>query len=93
MIPSVREDAKRRKLAGAAVLAFAVAGLVLSWVSAHAATATTLEPITISAPALKVAGHDTLTNPSLRRIRITARVGLDPVSVRRQAPVQSDTKG
>lgn len=51
MIHSVREHARRRKLAGAAVLAFAVGGLVLSWVSAHA---TTLDPVTISAPAVEV---------------------------------------
>ncbi|MFZ0501294.1 MAG: hypothetical protein WAU49_10150 [Steroidobacteraceae bacterium] len=76
MIPAVR---RRRKLAGAAVLVFAAGGLVLSWVSAHA---TTLEPVTISAPAVKVAGRrDTSTNDPLQQIRITAHVALDPVTL------------
>jgi hypothetical protein len=80
MIPSVREDAKRRRLAGAAVLAFAAGGLVLSWVSAHAATAT-LEPITISAPAVRLAGRDTLTNLSLQQIKITSRIKFHPATL------------
>ena len=75
MIPSVREDAKRRKLAGAAVLAFAAGGLALSWVSAHAANVT-LDPVTISAPAVKVVGRDTLTNSALQKTKIAAHVGL-----------------
>lgn len=78
MIPSVREDAKRRKLAGAAMLAFAVGGLVLSWVSAHA---TTLDPVTISAPAVKVVGRDRLTNLPLQQSKITARVEFNPVAL------------
>ena len=78
MISSVREDAKRRKLAGAAVLAFAAGGLVLSWVSAHA---TTLDPVTISAPAVRVVGVDSLTNGPLQQTRITARVGFNPVTL------------
>ena len=76
MIPSVRS---RRKLAGAAMLAFAAGGLVLSWVSAHAIT---LEPVTISAPAIKAAGRrDTPTNDPLQQIKITARVELNPVTL------------
>jgi alpha-beta hydrolase superfamily lysophospholipase len=79
MIASVREDAKRRKLASAAVLAFAVGGLVLSWVSARA---TTLDLVTISAPALGLAGRrDTPTNLSLQRIKMTAHVGFSPVTL------------
>lgn len=78
MITSVREDAKRRKLAGAAVLAFAVGGLVLSWASAHA---TTLDPVTISAPAVKLVGRDRLTNASLQQTRISAHVGFKPVTL------------
>jgi hypothetical protein len=78
MIPSVRADAKRRKLAGAAVLAFAAAGLLLSWVSAHAIT---LEPVTISAPAPGAASRDTLANLPLQRIRITARVKFNPATL------------
>jgi UrcA family protein len=78
MITSVREDAKRRNLAGAAVLAFAVGGLLLSWVSAHA---TTLDPVTISAPAVKVVGRERLTNLPLQQIRITAQVGFNPVTL------------
>lgn len=87
MIPLVREDAKRRKLAGAAVLAFAVGGLVLSWVSAHAATVT-LEPITISAPAVRVAGRDTLTNLSLQQIKITSQVKFHPATLRTNSRVK-----
>jgi hypothetical protein len=80
MIPPARKDAKHRKLAGAAVLAFAVGGLVLSWVSAHA---TTLDLVTISAPAVTLAGRrDTLTNLSLQRIKVTAHVGFSPVTLR-----------
>jgi UrcA family protein len=78
MISSVREDAKRRKLAGAAVLAFAVGGLVLSWASAHA---TTLDPVTISAPAVKVVGRERLTNAPLQQTRISAHVGFKPVTL------------
>lgn len=78
MISSVREDAKRRKLAGAAVLAFAVGGLVLSWASAHA---TTLDAVTISAPAVKVVGRERLTNAPLQQTRISARVGFKPVTL------------
>ena len=78
MITSVREDAKRRKLAGAAVLAFAAAGLVLSWASAHA---TTLDPVTISAPAVKVVGLERLTNIPLQQTKVTARVGFNPVTL------------
>ena len=78
MISSVREDAKRRKLAGAAVLAFAVGGLVLSWASAHA---TTLDPVTISAPAVKVVGREQLTNAPLQQTRISAHVGFKPVTL------------
>ena len=76
MIPPVR---RRRKLAATAVLAFAAGGLVLSWVSAHP---TPLEPITISAPAIKVAGRrDTPTKDPLRKIKITAHVELHPVTL------------
>ena len=78
MISSVREDAKRRNLAGAAVLAFAVGGLVLSWASAHA---TTLDPVTISAPAVKVVGRERLTNAPLQQTRISAHVGFKPVTL------------
>ena len=78
MISSVREDAKRRNLAGAAVLAFAVGGLVLSWASAHA---TTLDPVTISAPAVKVVGRERLTNAPLQQTRISAHVGFNPVTL------------
>jgi len=78
MMTSVREDAERRKLAGAAVLAFAAGGLLLSWVSAHA---TTLDPVTISAPAVKVVGRERLTNLPLQQIRITAQVGFNPVTL------------
>jgi UrcA family protein len=78
MITSVREGAERRKLAGAAVLAFAAGGLLLSWVSAHA---TTLDPVTISAPAVKVVGRERLTNLPLQQIRITAHVGFNPVTL------------
>ena len=80
MIPSVREDAKRRKLAGAAVLAFAAGGLALSWVSAHAANVT-LDPVTISAPAVKVVGRDTLTNSALQKTKIAAHVEFNPVAL------------
>jgi UrcA family protein len=78
MMTSVREDAERRKLAGAAVLAFAAGGLLLSWVSAHA---TTLDPVTISAPAVKVVGRERLTNLPLQQIRISAQVGFNPVTL------------
>lgn len=78
MIRSNREDAKRRKLAGAAVAAFAVGGLVLSWVSAHA---TTLDPVTISAPAVKIVGTGSLTNVPLQRTTVTARVEFNPVAL------------
>jgi len=81
MISSVREDAKRRKLAGAAVLAFAVGGLVLSWASAHATTVETLDPVTISAPAVKVVGRERLTNAPLQQTRISAHVGFKPVTL------------
>jgi hypothetical protein len=84
MIPPVRKDAKYRKRAGAAVLAFAVGGLVLSWVSAHA---TTLDLVTISAPAATLAGRrDTLTHLPLQRIRVTAHVGFSPVTLRNSEP-------
>ena len=79
MISSVRADAKRRKLAGAAVLAFAAGGLVLSWVSAHAVT---LDTVTISAPAARVVGRDRLTNlPPLQQIRVTAQVKFNPATL------------
>lgn len=91
MIPSTRADAERRKLAGAAVLAFAVGGLVLSWVSAHATTRTqVLAPVTISAPAITAVGRDAaLTNLSLQHIRVTAHVGLDPVALTANRPTKS----
>jgi len=76
--PSIRADAKRHNLAGAAVLAFALGGLALAWVSAHAAT---LDPVTISAPAVKVVGRDTLTNLPLQRIKITTHVKFNPVTL------------
>jgi len=78
MITSVREDARRRNLAGAAVLAFAVGGLLLSWVSAHA---TTLDPVTISAPAVEVVGRERLTNLPLQQTRISAHVKFNPVTL------------
>lgn len=78
MNPSIRTDAKRRNLAGAALLAFAVGGLALSWVSAHAAT---LDPVTISAPAIKVVGRDTATNAPLEQTTVTAHVKFDPVTL------------
>lgn len=58
MIRSASAALSRRKLAGAAVLAFAIGGLLLSWVSTHAST---LETITISAPAIKVISRHTPT--------------------------------
>jgi len=77
-IPSIRTDAKRRKLVTATVLAFAVGGLALSWVSAHAVT---LDPVTISAPAVKIVGRDTLTNSPLEQTKITAHVRFNPVTL------------
>ncbi len=62
MIRSASAAASRRKLAGAAVLAFATGGLLLSWVGAHA---TSPETITISAPAIKVASRHTPTKVPL----------------------------
>lgn len=59
------------------MLVFAAGGLVLSWVSAHA---TTLETVTISAPALKIVRRDTPTKLPLRQIKITAHVATDPVT-------------
>jgi hypothetical protein len=67
----------RKLLAGAAVLGFAVGGLVLSWVSAHA---TTLEPVTISAPAIEVVGRRDTRLP-LQRIKVTAHVAFTPMTV------------
>lgn len=77
-IPSIRAEAKRRNLLGATVLAFAVGGLALSWVSAHAVT---LDPVTISAQAVKVVGRDTLTNLPLQQTKITAHVRFNPVTL------------
>jgi hypothetical protein len=97
MISSVRADAKRRKLAGAAVLAFAAGGLVLSWVSAHAVT---LDTVTISAPAARVVGRDRLTNLPLQQIRVTAQVKFNPATLTTHPQVnaaiahaRSDAKG
>lgn len=78
MITSIRTDAKRRKLASAAVLAFAVGGLVLSWVSAHAAT---LDPVTISTPTIQLRGYDSLTNAPLEQTVETAHVRFNPVTL------------
>lgn len=78
MTTSIRSDSNRRKLAGAAALAFAVGGLVLSWVSAHAAT---LDPITISAPTVEVRGYDSLTNAPLERTVTTAHIKFNPVTL------------
>ncbi len=78
MIPSIRADAERRKPVHAPVLAFALGALMLACVSAHA---TTLDPVTISAAAVKVAGRDTLTNMPLQRTKITAGIEFDPVTL------------
>jgi hypothetical protein len=74
---SIHSGAVRRDLPLA--LAFAISALSLASVSAHAA----MDPVTISAPAVKVVkiGRDSATGAPIEEVTATAVVKFDPVTL------------
>jgi hypothetical protein len=66
-------------------VAFAAGAIALISARAHAADSLNpvqLDPITVSAPAVKVVGRDAASGADLEDVTITARVQADPASLR-----------
>jgi UrcA family protein len=68
-------------------VAFAVAAIALVGARAHAADLdqldpVQLDPITVSAPAVKIVDHDTASGASIEQVTITARVQADPAALK-----------
>ena len=68
-------------------VAFAAGAIALVSARAHAADLNQtdpvqLDPITVSAPAVKVVGRDAATNAPIEQVTITARVQADPAALK-----------
>lgn len=84
MKTSIRARALRRDLPLALAFAFATGALSLATVSVHAAS---LDPVTISAPMVRDAGHDQMTRAPMVKTTVAAAVRFDPVTLTTQAGV------
>jgi UrcA family protein len=76
MKTSTRPGALRRDLP--LTLAFLIGALSLACVSANAAG---LDPVTITAPAVKVVGQDSMTGAPIEQTTVTGQVKFDPVTL------------
>jgi UrcA family protein len=76
MKTSIRPGALRRDLP--LTLAFAISTLSLACVSANA---TDLDPVTVTAPAVKIVGWDSMTGAPIEQTTVTGVVKFDPVTL------------
>ena len=83
MKTSIRSGAVRRHLALPLTLASGV--FLLACVSARAAD---LDPITVSAPMVKVIARDSMTNAPIEEVTATAIVNLDPATLATHSGVE-----
>jgi len=63
-------------------VAFAVGAIALVSARAHAADPDQLDPITVSAPAVKIVDRDAATGAPIEQVTITARVQADPAALK-----------
>lgn len=65
-------------------IAFAIGALTILGAAAHAED---LDPITLSAPSVKVVGHDDATLAPIEDVTVQARIAADPETLRNKSGV------